>query len=603
MAPVPLVGPSSSLQVIIGCVAPFFLVTSFIPIVVYRRHLQTRAVNLAQEAQSRATVHPTPRTIPTPRLPLTSVYVARVDYYLPALDTGSCTMASLSIAGSEANHSNVSLRSAPSLPPLPTRIHATPAQIPKPELPHVLPENALASLPSLPSMLNEFTAYADVIEPKFLSETKQSSSCLLDSAFSSMDVQALSFPSISGLRAQLPPSSGTLSVSIPSKRCVSRLEIRNYIEEVFESDSELSSPEASVNQCPFNANSVSSSPGLTSFADRLEVSLVAPTELPIDEKDLSVDMNIKGLCSHENGVKIGNATSNSPLPYLVPSLSKLSLVVDSSSTIGSVLAVRLSDFPAVPAFPPKILSKGQNLVLVTRQSISSITSTISRSLSAPASLNILEIRVEDFFRTSHPCDRLLRTRISDHFSLTEPGELWDEDDDKLFAVRQLPPPDLTSRPYGLSRHTWTAGVVYNREDKGDLWDDEDERRYSTVIPVKFKGLGLLPFEMESSTDGILSNNIGSMNGGLPSLSSDSGTTLEDQSQTLQPEKKTNVGDEQQEKINCITPEVNWTDGERVKGLDFAENIGVPSIQNKDPEECEVDLAFYYKVSAKSVGTR
>ncbi|KAH8118918.1 hypothetical protein DFH11DRAFT_1561828 [Phellopilus nigrolimitatus] len=412
-------------QVVLGCVLPFLIVAFSIPVMIIKRHLDYKLSTRCTRPQA-----VTPRVLATPRLPLTSVYVARVDYFLPAIDT-TVTL---------PNHSSPFAKSL---------------GLAK----KVVPMVSLPSLPSLSSVLCEFVAYADVIEPESLGEARSSSTCLLESVFSSMDVNALS---ISSLPLLVQPQNQDLAVILPDP-------LSPKEPSMIHSDSDDAEVSDSIGE---HVGGTNETEGNNATLDITAAKLYSITEEQDDNIDYFGSMDIDSLSlSNTSADDIVEEISTS---QLIQTTSHWSLFIDSFSTLGSMLAVRLGEFPPVPTFLPSRMAIGQDvLAIVHRQSESSIQLSLSRSVSAPASLNILEMRLEDFLlqgKSSRPC--LLKWP-----SFSDPGELWDEEDDLLFSEY------VPQNPIDLSRkcrHTWTAGVDYERVEKGELWDAEDDRRISSM---------------------------------------------------------------------------------------------------------------------------
>ena len=217
MAPTNGTATSSPIQVILGITLPFLLVASAIPAIMIKRHLEYRVAIGSRIQPMRTTT--TPRRLRTSRLPLRSVYLTRVDYYLPATNTTTSFTASMDrITYPSALNSSV-----PSLP----LVHTIPTNLSHMHLfeesfltlpndmslrsgvsavPSAIPSSvgvglpSLGSLPSLSSELCEFTAYAEAIdsEPHAIpTDVFRSSTSLLHMAFSTMDVDALSIESLS----------------------------------------------------------------------------------------------------------------------------------------------------------------------------------------------------------------------------------------------------------------------------------------------------------------------------------------------------------------------------------------------------------------------
>ncbi|KLO09097.1 hypothetical protein SCHPADRAFT_580431 [Schizopora paradoxa] len=157
-------------------------------------------------------------------------------------------------------------------------------------------------------------------------------------------------------------------------------------------------------------------------------------------------------------------------PDLAVTTTLWSILVDSNSTLETLLPIRLNDFPSIPqvglAHPRPEATEG------VTASQSSLVLAFSRSTSAPASINLLADSVEDISRRF----RLSSRRIFHSSRHCDPGQLWDEEDERRFSkavVKGTP-----------SRHTWSAGVSYSRSSSsgpGELWDDEDERRISCEV--------------------------------------------------------------------------------------------------------------------------
>ncbi len=165
-------------------------------------------------------------------------------------------------------------------------------------------------------------------------------------------------------------------------------------------------------------------------------------------------------------------------PNLAVATTLWSIIVDdsSNSTLETLFPVRLEDFPSIPklglalAVPP--LTVLENTISVSQ---SSLVLAFSKSMSAPASLNLLDDKLEDVPRRIcfHPRRMVCVTQQYD------PGQLWDEDDERKFN-------DAVVRGK-LLRNTWTAGVLYTRSSSsgpGELWDDEDDRRMSYEVSTQ-----------------------------------------------------------------------------------------------------------------------
>ncbi|KAL5523501.1 hypothetical protein ACEPAG_7674 [Sanghuangporus baumii] len=490
------------LQVILGITLPLVAVASSIPIIMIRRHLATRYILFQRStgtahstavATTTTTTTTTHRAQNTPRLPLTSVYIARVDYFLPPSDTGfSQTVAesqledddSLSSSLDEVNDDS---NAEPDMPSSGLRL-----------MPEVPP---LASLPSLSSMLCEFTAYADAIEPENLAEARRSSTCLLDSVFSSMDVKALSFTELP-LSPSLPPIqpvTSALSLDLPGLSGETSQSEEKHVE-----DRSLLAMPISLSR---NASSLFCKEQSTAI-EELDFTAVSLCDLDIDEFTPTSEDDIEEISTSQ----------------LVSATTTCSIILDSTSTLASLLAVRLSQFPAVPALPPLSLLSFVAKTIVTRRSQSSIGSTITCSISAPASLNIIDIQLDDAL----PQRNLDGQFLMDWPSFSNPGELWDEEDDLLFSVC-LPKKRVDlSKPV---RHTWTAGIKYSRSDKGDLWDDEDDRRFSFAGEEKSLDIFVsgTMFSLDMSNDRVLADSTLYMSEGssLADHSREAQATVED----------------------------------------------------------------------------
>ncbi|KAI5118236.1 hypothetical protein M0805_008872 [Coniferiporia weirii] len=428
----------SCAQVIVGCVLPLLAVASSIPIMLVRRHISCKHSILRSQLLKN-----TSRVPATPRAPLNSVYIARVNYYLPAIDT----MPSLSVTESDFDEA----AATSSIEKEDTRSVSIASSKSSAILPYDKPP--MISLPSLPSILCEFTVYADAIESEQLAEAKQSSICLLESVFSSMDVSALSYPAF--LLAESPSLGFPATPSSTLEKHDTFSSESGNLPSAYGEDVQLTAESERKTVSPFIMAST-----LSSVAEERE-----------DDVDLFHDTNGCGpSATHLYDQEIIEEINTSQLSQTT---TLWSVRIDSLSTLASLLASRLAEFPSVPTFLPQGPGRGQVAIFTGRRSESSINSTVSYSISAPASLNVLEIRVGDFLpqrAPNVPC--LLRQPAP-----AEPGELWDEEDDLRFSVCLPPKPTGSSKP---SRYTWTAGVSYSRSENGELWDDEDDRRFSCM---------------------------------------------------------------------------------------------------------------------------
>ena len=450
-------------MVILGCMLPILTVASLIPIMVIKRYI---------EHKSRLNPMPrlTTRTV-VPRMPLHSVYITRVDYYFPNIDTVE------SIAGSDSNDLEASHSiSKSSTSDTPLIDHA-----PKLNVDMTAP---MISLPSLSSILDEFSIYADVIETQFITEAKQSSTFFVEGTLSSMDVNVQSSSSF-----PLSPSSESI-VSPDSYRQISDKEDISTFN--------LSTAGGAVKENEVCLDSCSSS----DIETKDEVTGITP-EKSSDSSLIYYPFavtDIDGLRSFHRPIDIETVDQISTSD-LKPATSLWSLLESTVPSLGSLITVRLDDFPSVPSFllqsPPGLVLTIDAL-LVSHRSGTPLFSALTRSLSAPASFSILEAKLEDF---------LPQRRVSDEARLIEwpgffgPGELWDEEDDILFGLRV---DTECSEVVKLYRNTWAAGIICDHCGKGDLWDDDDERRLSTLGQFEalatFASLSILSFELESTYD-------------------------------------------------------------------------------------------------------
>lgn len=451
-------------QVLLGCLLPMLAVASFIPLMLLKRYLDYKVALkrlgrcdaeglLLKIEGTSATVPPT-----TPRVPIKSVYLARVNYYLPAINTLPSMDSTVTVYenASDIAISDLEVASSSECRALVSEMSQTLSTD---------QSTPLLSLPSLPSILCEFTAYADAIEadPESFAEARRSSTCLLsegrrasafllDEAFSSMDSNALSLSTAVGSStASYPRDMKIISGCFVQTSCLalspsSVAQSVNELEQVFP-----------ILEGRNNNTAIPSS-----------IHLFAGSE----EGDPFVEMDVESLCNSQ--VEDAEEIQEISTSQMQTSTTVWSVLLNSFSTLGSLRAVRLEDFPSVPSFVPQPLGFGVNRFIPAPRSDESLLLSLSHSLSAPASLNLLEIRLED---------GLLPIRISDDPYLVEcpdfsgPGELWDEDDEALFAPALQPQPIETVR---MTRNTWTAGIVYSRSQKGDLWDDDDDRRLSSA---------------------------------------------------------------------------------------------------------------------------
>ena len=151
-----------------------------------------------------------------------------------------------------------------------------------------------------------------------------------------------------------------------------------------------------------------------------------------------------------------------------------SILVDSNSTLETLLPVRLDDFPSIPQVGLALLPPEATDGVAASQS--SLVLAFSRSTSAPASINLLADSVEDISRRF----RFPSRRAFFSSRQYDPGQLWDEEDECRFSKAVVKGKPL--------RHTWSAGVSYSRSSSsgpGELWDDEDERRISCEVSTRF----------------------------------------------------------------------------------------------------------------------
>jgi hypothetical protein len=172
----------------------------------------------------------------------------------------------------------------------------------------------------------------------------------------------------------------------------------------------------------------------------------------------------------------------------------------SMSTLGSLLALCLEQFPSVPNYIPK-KQKLANLVspstsrwelgpmLEKNSFVSNPSLSTLSSLPTSASVNLLEIQLDDYLCRGRGAVQPKRCLLS-WSSLLNPGELWDEEDERLLSVSQTPwanedeyrrllVPDSRSRRRPACRNTWSPAPSCDLfYDKGELWDADDDRRYS-----------------------------------------------------------------------------------------------------------------------------
>ncbi|THH06554.1 hypothetical protein EW145_g4002 [Phellinidium pouzarii] len=376
------------------------------------------------------------RGVVIPRHPLTSVYVARVDYYLPARETVQ------SISAIENNLSGNTVYSTEVDSHLPGRLTDLVSQT-----------APMVTLPFIPSILSEFTAYADAIQSEQPRDTRHPSTCIPEPVLASMGSDALCVSSILPL-----PGSLTWESAIPSLSLLKKLDVLHpesnglRVSKAFEENQKTAAKvEGAFMTAFFTSGEVST---IDSQGDGADV--VCDDDGLIESYTADQDA-IEQICTTQ---------------MVPPSATFWSVQIDSFSTLGSLLAARLAEFPSVPTFLPIGTCHEHGALFSAYRSQSSISSTVSRSLSAPASLNILEIRVED----SLPQRRANELLALGWSNITDPGELWDEEDDILFSVFMRPKLIDHSKP---TRYTWTAGVSYSHKDStGELWDDDDDRRFS-----------------------------------------------------------------------------------------------------------------------------
>lgn len=512
MAPITEASATSSpLQIILGIALPFLLVASAIPAIMLKRHLEYKAA-MRPQRDTRTT---TPRRLRTSRLPLKSVYLTRVDYYLPPTNTTTSFTTSIdrSTSASFVSSQIGSTPSVPLLPSIPTSfshmqsvdpsylqlsnvgslvsdVSAVASAIPS-SVGLGLP--SLGSLPSLNADLCEFTAYADAInsEPSSLRPVYRSSTSLLHLAFSTTDFDALSIDSFSQIiqlakKTQHPSGqlrTATLIPVLPTVQTLgheSQTIIENTSDETLSERGSIVYPASDLGSVECVNGAITGSLA-AAFHDCSQIlDDISGTRLAYEDSVISsIDYGVSG--THEedddfaenDDTMIEVDTSN-----LNPSTTVWSLPLDSSSTLASVMAVRLSEFPPVPEIFAHMLNRKTSVQPQTDVNVfptkRSEDSDVTRSLSLPASLNLLEVRLDDIF-----WDKRYHGPVLYPFPDTSgAGELWDEDDDNQFAVcvRQM----ATDSPKA-TRYTWTAGMpVPHRSEAGDLWDEDDERRVSCV---------------------------------------------------------------------------------------------------------------------------
>lgn len=398
------------------------------------------------------------RIAPTPRLPAVSVYMARLDYYLPTTNTLG------TISGTTGTRPSLDTGFTKSKETL----HTTPRSL-APELP-------LTSLPSFPSMLCEFTAYADAIESDNLGDARRSSTLLQSSSSTKQNLSAL------GLSVSV-PGDATSSPDIP------KAILGNHIPPEGRKLEEIEvQPNILSGSIP---NITCTSPDLPMMSEVRPFFAGEPPAAEhwahVDNDDPCGNMNKKALTVSATYTK-GDQGFREDIQntQFMKSITQHSLDIDTCDSWNSesLLSVRLSAFPAVPTFLPIGSLRSQPSPMPHLGTAPSMQSFITRTISAPASLKILELNIGPSFPYG------LATVLRPHgypSSNNGPGELWDEDDElKFLAPRATAVVCKPNKGLNMARHTWAAGVSYPRRDDdiGELWDDEDDRRVSVAGTIE-----------------------------------------------------------------------------------------------------------------------
>lgn len=545
----------------------------------------------------------------TPRLPVKSVYIARVNYYLPApptMESDLCSFpSSESIVSSVPKESDVQ----PSPPENPYQLDGSSTSL------KIQQSEPLISLPSLSSMLGEFSAYADAIDPELpelSGQVRRSSTCILTEANSrlstigvlnsrlSMLSQAMSDSAES---SAIPDDSQVLSVE-DAVRLMATLEEQD-IEPGYEI--ELPSAEPALEPA-LSSNSQNWEELLTGIESLVVVegSKMGDKASIEEEEDDHVVIQ-RALIPHDSA---NDKTMDTPAGQvseaveeictsdttLLTSTTVVSVAIDTTfslSTLGSVLTVKLDEFPAVPSFMPINLSQtvirtnlsdaqsaleglGETMLRprhssTTIASFSTSTTSLTRSISAPATLDLMDLEgdLEVFSREallpaqlhlSLPLSQYLSAHLAHIFGQSAsgvrtcilsasrsrqntdgPGDLWDEEDESLFTP--LIPPAGKDAPYRTAqnrdlmsqreRYTWTSGMAVRVQDcqapslipdlsetkgedevdtegdsTGELWDDEDERRFSASSLLSVGGVPQLSASATTASNSSLASMTG-----------------------------------------------------------------------------------------------
>lgn len=604
---------STCVSVVLGCLIPILVVASFIPIMLVKRRFDARrAARISRNTRVRSSVHVRSQIVQvaphTPRLPVKSVYIARVNYYLPApptMESDLCSFpSSESIVSSVPKESDVQ----PSPPENPYQLDGSSISL------KIQQSEPLISLPSLSSMLGEFSAYADAIDPELpelSGQVRRSSTCILTEANSRLSTTGVLNSRLSMLSQAMSGSDSAESSAIPDDSQVLSVEdavrlMATLGEQDIEPGYEVELPSVKPALEPaLSSNSQHWEELLTGIESLvIEGSKMGDKASIEEEEDDHVDTQL-ALIPHDSA---NDKTMDTPAGQaseaveeictsgttLLTSTTVVSVAIDTTfslSTLGSVLTVKLDEFPAVPSFMPINLLQnairpnisnaqsaleglGENMLRprhssTTIASFSTSTTSLTRSISAPATLDLMDLEgdLEVFSREvllpaqlhlSLPLSQYLSTHLAHIFGQSAsgvrtcifsasrsrqntdgPGDLWDEEDESLFTP--FIPPAGKDAPYRTAqkrdlmsqreRYTWTAGMIVqdcqapslipdlsetkgeDEEDTegdstGELWDDEDERRFSASSLLSVGGVPQLSASATTASNSSLASMTG-----------------------------------------------------------------------------------------------
>ena len=488
-----------------------------------KRHFDSRrAMRRIRRSRARSSVHVRSQIVQvapqTPRLPVKSVYIARVNYYLPAslsTDSGLGALPNNEIMPTSTSKDSL-LNASKSEDKTERRLHSLPEPL---NSQHSV---ALLSLPSLSSMLGEFTAYAEAITsevPELSGQARRSSTCILttnNTRLSSMEFmdskRTLSVASTTAIdlkgevqasmdNAREPPSGPSLvSSDKQSEEDTSdplrnrSLALRSDLTVVSQHrTSEVIAAESVEGAC------------ITTCSFDPEVCVATEEGTTVNISDVQGKLDVRSDYEGMHGYSsIPDIASQEliPLSENEPSISPDGTL--SLSTLGSLLGARLNEFPSVPSFlPVNTTDKSSSglrmhsvdsyqVVRLSRRSSNSLASSLAslpQSISMPAALDSSdsEARLGKYplgsFLLSHDtlsasfryflsnCSYSQQGGCRYHALLPttsnrgdhEPGDLWDEEDEALVASAYVfcepNPKEKNTTSANRGRHTWTAGMT------------------------------------------------------------------------------------------------------------------------------------------------